>query len=94
MASYWQKAKREAKKRAYYCGYCWVYHNPTSDWKNPYLFYESMVDVLPPWVPKNATRFGDGPESVYVEPEPTIQELQEQIKELQRQIISLQNERS
>lgn len=78
MASYWQAAKREAKKRAKFTGYCWVYNNPTSDmkayWKSPYCFYESEVDALPPWVPKDAIRFGEGPYVPSPEPEPTLTE--------------------
>ena len=88
MASYWRNAKNEAKKRARIWGYCWVYDNPTRDmkayWKQPYLFQESDVDALPPWVPKNATRFGSGP---YIEPEPTEQELFE--NEIRQEIAEL-----
>lgn len=76
MASYWRNAKNEAKKRARMSGYCWVYNNPESDpkkyWKQPYLFYESEVDALPPWVPKDATRFGNGPYVPPPPPEPTL----------------------
>lgn len=73
MASPWQYAKREAKKRARMSGYCWVYINPKPG-KPWYLFYESAVDALPPWVPKNATRFGDGPYMPPPPPEPTLNE--------------------
>jgi len=93
MASYWQNAKKEAKKRAKHSGYCWVWFNPITNWKEPYFFYESDVDVLPPWVPKDAMRFGDGP---YQEPKPTgltledvykafgveMEELKEEVKQL------------
>lgn len=93
MASYWQAAKREAKKRARVSGYCWVYPNPTSDmkayWKQPFCFYESSTDALPPWVPKTASRFGDGP---YVEPEPeppTLFDLEAEVRDLRREIYRL-----
>jgi hypothetical protein len=95
MASYWQGAKREAKKRARISGYCWVYNNPESDpkkyWKQPYLFYESEVNALPPWVPKDATRFGDGP---YVPPPyvPTIDDAMDEIKWLKEEINRLRHD--
>ena len=89
MASYWQRAKREAKKRASLSGYCWVWSNPQVDWKQPYLFHESEVPHRPPFVPSNATLFGDGP---YVPPEPTeeeklharIAELEDRVRKLER----------
>lgn len=88
MSSYWQKAKREAKKRAAISGYCWVWSKPWNGqkdyWKMPYLFYESHMKLTPPWVPKDAIRYGDGP---YVEPEPTAQELFED--EIRREIREL-----
>lgn len=92
MASYWQTAKREAKKRAQLEGYCWVWSNPnlgaTGYWKNPYLFHTSSVTTLPPWVPTNAHRFGEGP-YVQLEPaEPSDRELidllNDEMRELKR----------
>lgn len=98
MASYWQTAKRDAKKRASFSGYCWVWSNPKIDWKNPYLFYESEVNALPPWVPKDATRFGEGPYIAPSEPEPTLTEadlklIDERFNSLiERQIRSLRRD--
>lgn len=87
MASSWQSAKREAKKRARISGYCWVYLNPEIGKLN-YLFYESEVDALPPWVPKNATRFGNGP---YVPPPytPSIDDVLDELKWVKREISRL-----
>lgn len=98
MASYWQGAKREAKKRARMTGYCWVYPNPKIDWKQPYLFYESEVDALPPWVPKDATRFGEGPYVPPPPPEPTLTEADLEVMEsfftrlMKREIASLRRD--
>lgn len=87
MASYWQKAKREAKKRASLSGYCWVWRNTALGtpgyWKQPYLFHESEVPHRPPFVPKYADLFGDGP---YVPPEPTEE------KSYKRESLSLRTE--
>lgn len=60
MASYWQAAKREAKRLARIEGYCYVWSNPNIDWKKPYLFHASDCKARPPWVPFNASLFGEG----------------------------------
>lgn len=93
MASYWQNAKREAKRRAQdYGGYCWVWSNPAigaAHWREPYLFRESDSPYPPEGVPATADRFGDGPPKP-----PPLPTLEERVETLERLVLQLMTERN
>lgn len=93
MSSYWQKAKREAKDRAWVQGYCWVWSNPEIDWKHPFLFFETGEEGRPHGVPCHATRFGDGPRKPDPEPEiDRITLLEERVAQLEEQVQQLKEQ--
>ncbi|HBN9515510.1 TPA: hypothetical protein L3889_000515 [Pseudomonas aeruginosa] len=96
MSSYWQIAKREAKRRAQFSGYCWVWPNPNVDWKEPYLFAESSTSTRPVSVPETASRYGEGLPPEIQEPELTLGQrlanFENRIADLEEQLADLKPE--